>query len=343
MRVPMRIALHRTGTVLLFLAFAAAGSAQEPEPQPAPDPAAALQRGLAWLEKRQEDDGSWRCAVGYKLNDEYKGKEAHPHVAVTALAGLAFLRAGGRDAAVDRAAKFLTDLAAQSPYGYITAHGTRLIEHSYAVRFLAELQTKRPRPEIEDAVWRGAGLIVRSQNSEGGWRYQPTPRDADLVFTAPAVEALIAARAAGVTVAKEVLASACAYATRCANKSHDGSFSYQDLPGHQTRFTFPTTATGVFILLAVGNKDAPASQVTRGLEYLRLHCRDIRWGEYHYLFGHYYAVQALQAAGDAEGISGLSKVRAEILQNQCADGSWNDDVGPTYATAMACLILQMMR
>jgi hypothetical protein len=34
-------------------------------------------------------------------------------------------------------------------------------------------------------------------------------------------------------------------------------------------------------------------------------------------------------------------VRDEILRNQRPDGSWLDDVGATYATAMACVVLQM--
>jgi hypothetical protein len=34
-------------------------------------------------------------------------------------------------------------------------------------------------------------------------------------------------------------------------------------------------------------------------------------------------------------------VRSEILGMQLSDGRWEDEVGRNYATAMACIILQM--
>jgi hypothetical protein len=36
-----------------------------------------------------------------------------------------------------------------------------------------------------------------------------------------------------------------------------------------------------------------------------------------------------------------TRVRAEILAEQRPDGNWADDVGLTYATAMAIVVLQM--
>ena len=36
-----------------------------------------------------------------------------------------------------------------------------------------------------------------------------------------------------------------------------------------------------------------------------------------------------------------SRIRDELVRGQQADGRWQDLVGPNYATAMACIILQI--
>jgi hypothetical protein len=61
----------------------------------------------------------------------------------------------------------------------------------------------------------------------------------------------------------------------------------------------------------------------------------------HYFYGHYYASQAMYLAGGDHWANYYPPVRDEILRNQLSDGSWKDDVGATYATAMACVVLQM--
>src|SRR4051812_22919955 len=55
----------------------------------------AADRALRWLVDHQEDDGSWRCNVGFKLNNEYRVEHENlKHVGITALAGTAFLASG---------------------------------------------------------------------------------------------------------------------------------------------------------------------------------------------------------------------------------------------------------
>ncbi len=306
----------------------------------------AVERGLAWLAARQNDDGSWSCRVGYKLNDNYMGKDEHHHVGVTALAGMAFLAHGnvpGRGrygVQVAKALDFILEAAKVRMDGYITANGTRMYEHAFCTMFLGEVYGMSPRPDVADALRRAVGIIVRSQNPEGGWRYQPFARDADLSITVSTLQGLRAARNVGITVDANCIAKAMEYVKRCGRKSRDGSFAYQDLPTHQTRFTFALTAAGVTSLFSGGLYDA--TEAKRGLEYLRLHTRDLRMGEYHFYYGHYYAAQALYQGGPRYWNDYFKYLREEILRHQKkGDGSWEDDVGPTYATAMACLILQL--
>ena len=46
-------------------------------------------------------------------------------------------------------------------------------------------------------------------------------------------------------------------------------------------------------------------------------------------------------SGGEDWATYYSSVSREILKMQKADGHWNDDVGKNYATAMACVILQI--
>ena len=49
------------------------------------------------------------------------------------------------------------------------------------------------RPEIREKLQKAVRLIIDTQNGEGGWRYQPVRRDADLSVTICQVNALRAA------------------------------------------------------------------------------------------------------------------------------------------------------
>ena len=61
----------------------------------------------------------------------------------------------------------------------------------------------------------------------------------------------------------------------------------------------------------------------------------------HYFYGHYYAVQAMWTAGGDYWTSWYPAIRDELIAAQQNDGSWDDGICPHYATAMACIILQV--
>lgn len=302
----------------------------------------AVARGLAWLADQQQDDGSWTCKVGYKLNEDFIGEEGK-HVGVTALAGMAYLANGntpgrGKYGHVVEGALSYVLSCVRTNDGYISANGTRMYEHAFATMFLAEVYGMSPRDDLKEKLRQAAYLIVRSQNDEGGWRYQPFARDADISITVSTLQALRAARNVGIRVPKEVIKHAMDYVKRCAD-NQDGSFSYQDLQKYQTRSTYPLTAAGVTALFSGGEYDSV--QARRGLDYLRTHQYELQWSKYHYFYGHYYACQAFYQAGGAVWEDYFSTLREEILSNQNPDGHWEDDVGPTYATAMGCLLLSV--
>lgn len=305
----------------------------------------AVDRGLAWLASCQQPSGAWNCKIGYKLFEEYHGGEPADHPGVTALAGMAFVGAGhlpnrGRyGKTVARALDFILSCVRDED-GYITANGSRMYSHAFATMFLAEIIGTTPRPDLREKLQRSVALIVSAQNREGGWRYQPIPIDADLSVTVSTLQALRAARNAGIAVPTEVIDRAVEYVRRCASP-YEG-FGYQkadDYTFNDTRVSYALTACGVVALYSAGKYDL--REIREGLRYLEKNWRRQRWGKYHYFYGHYYAAQAFYMADRGDFNLYYARVKDEILQNQNQDGGWSDDVGRTYATAMACIVLQM--
>ena len=85
-------------------------------------------------------------------------------------------------------------------------------------------------------------------------------------------------------------------------------------------------------------------RVNNGLQYLMKFLpntggRGSRTG--HYFYGNYYAVQAMYTAGDPYWTKWYSGIRDELVKSQREDGSWHASVSREYATAMACIILQV--
>lgn len=342
---------HSSSLVVLLCVLAAAGRATWLGADEIPATAGVLdsrvaraaERGLEWLARTQNENGSWTCRVGYKLNERYEWEGEYDNVGITPIAGMAFLAGGhvpGRGKYgdnVQRAVDFVTSCQ-RSEDGYITRHGTRMYEHAFATLFLAEAYGMIRDERVGDALRKATALISRSQNPEGGWRYQPHPRDADLSVTVSTLQALRAARNVGISVPKEVIDRAVKYVKACA-RSRDGSFSYQALEPYRTRTSFALTACGVVSLYSAG--EYLSREVKNGITYLETHMGELGKGMYHYYYGHYYAAQAMYLAGGNHWENYSSRIQDEILDQQLSDGHWEDDVGPPYATAMACVILQI--
>lgn len=300
-----------------------------------PEAQLAIDRGLAYLASRQHADGSFGSGSVYRRN-----------VAVTALAGMAFLSAGhvpgqGKyGERVERAVDFIVQCA--DPSGYIvqrdsSSHGP-MYGHGFATLFLAEVYGMTLRDDVRSRLKSAVQLIINSQNKEGGWRYEPDGKDADISVTACQVMALRAARNCGVAVPKATIDHALQYVLSLQNRV-DGGFNYQKGP---PKSAFPRSAAAVVAIYCAGKYDGPELQ--QALAYLGLHQPrgDLLRYEPHYFYGHYYAIQAMWHAGGPTWEHWYAAIRDELLVRQLGDGSWPDAlVNNEYGTAMACLILQM--
>ncbi|MBN1442326.1 MAG: prenyltransferase [Planctomycetes bacterium] len=320
----------------------------------------AVQRGLAYLARHQNEDGSWTDRVGRKVLMSYRGA-VKPHVGVTALAGLAFLAGGtlpdqgpGRFAdargrlvhgaqVVQKAIDYL--IRSTSSTGYISANNSRMYSHAFATLFLAEaygMGFSRDGGDLKRTLKRATQLIVNSQNSLGGWRYQPNAPDADMSVTVCQVMALRAARNAGIAVPKETIDAAVEY-VNSSFISEIGAFTYQiEDRGLRSRATFPLTAAGLATLYLAGEYQEP-EKLRKAVTYLRWSRprRIEARSSFDYYYGQYYAVQAMFQRGGAEWRSWYEDyIKQDLLSLQEPDGCWVDLVGANYATAMATIILQ---
>jgi hypothetical protein len=294
----------------------------------------AINNGLAWLARNQNADGSYG-------NGAYRG-----NIAVTSLAGLAFMSSGSSPGRgpygpqIDKALAYV--MQNTSPSGFIavlasSTHGP-MYSHGFGTLFLAEAYGMTHRGEIREKLQKAVRLIVDSQNIEGGWRYQPIRRDADLSVTICQINALRAARNAGLFVPKETVDACIRYVKRSQNA--DGGFRYM-LQGGATS-EFPRSAAGVVALQSAGEYDS--KEVKSGIAYLREHAHGMPRGRRnnHYFYGQYYAAQAMWLEGGESWSQWYPAIRNDLLLRQSASGYWPDGgVCNEYGTAMALIILQI--
>jgi hypothetical protein len=239
----------------------AANNALEDEITPELD--GAVNRGLAWLAREQHEDGSFGEG-GWGRN-----------VAVTSLAALAFMADGhlpGRGEygqVVEGALRYVMESTSES--GLLAGEGapSPMYGHGFAALFLGEIYgmtgggpDTAQAARLHETLVKAVRLIERSQNPQGGWRYNPVPTDADVSVTICQVMALRSARSAGVEVSKEVIDKAIEYGQRSQNP--DGGFRYQMDRGGPS--AWPRSAAGVATLFYAGVYEDET--IDRGLEYL---------------------------------------------------------------------------
>ena len=297
-----------------------------------PDAEKSIEKGLAYLAGHQHPDGSFGSGA-------YRG-----NVAVTSLAGMAFLAEGslpGRGRFGKELSRALDYVLGQCrENGLILNVGAAsrgpMYEHGFATLFLAECWGSVSRPDLKDKLTRAVRLIVNTQNDEGGWRYQPQKLDADISVTVCQIMALRAARNAGIYVPKNTVERCVAYVRRCQNP--DGGFRYMSVPGESA---FARSAAALVALFSAGIYEG--EEIDRGINYLLRFVPEpgvIRQEPYYY-YGHYYCVQAMWQKGGAAWHRYFPAIRDDLVARQQPDGSWSDPISPELGTAMALLVLQL--
>jgi hypothetical protein len=334
-----------------------------------PDSQKAIDRGLEYLADKQGANGSWGTG-SFREN-----------VAVTSLAALALMAGGyqpGRGKYGDKiksALGFVLDVGEANgggkgvvayPAGFLfnskaAAQQGPMYNHGFGTLFLADVFGMVPdeklRPRVRNALRMAVNIILAAQSKEGGWRYLPTPREADLTVTTCQITALRAANRAGIVgdqkdpnnptrPSLKVARDRCLeYVKKCQND--DGSFVYMaGLPRIATvgnDRSFARSAAGVASLYAAGL--SRGSEIDKGLRFLKENRRTHPGGraDLHYFYGHYYAVQCMKTAGGDHWTDWFPLIRDELIEHQTKEGYWEDALCSHYGTAMACFILQVPR
>ncbi len=220
--------------------------------------------------------------------------------------------------------------------------------HCYAVLFLTQIYGELPpkdQGEVREAILKGLEVIRASQSSRGGWYYNfPKSSDEDEAsITICALQALRAANGIGFVVPKGIVDDAVSYVKKC--QTRNGSFIYS-LTGGDNHSSYGLTVAAVSTLHAAGVYDSP--EVSKGLDYARRRLQE-RPGEpmkaaekEFFSYANLYAAQAYWQAGGDLWASFLPGARRYLLSHQDKEeGSWSDDYGAEFGTAMAILILEV--
>lgn len=294
-------------------------------------------------------------------------------VASTSLAGLAFLASGdtyrcGRYAgAIEGAVKYLLSDTVRKRVpakpGYCTfgdGEGMgKMHANGFAVLFLAEVYGGTPRDlEIREALRGAIAAILDAQTDLGGWgyhfRHDPEWGEDEASVTITQIQALRAARNAGIYVPAASVARAIGYVKK--SMTSDGSCRYSLTMGslaERSRTSYELSAAAVATLNAtgvyLGGGDA-SDELSRGLGYIRKTVRALdrpfRAAQDFHFYGNLYAAQAMFQAGGEDWDYWFPKVRQELLERQRLEppaGGWESErnFGEAYATASALLILQI--
>jgi len=326
--------------------------------------AAAAERGLRWLQRQQLETGSWAGLVGHKQSDSYyvlpdaplpeaQRSKGEGHLGVTALCGMAFLAGGhlpdrGEHSDVVRLAQqFVVEHAQQS--GLLRAAGTRMYSHAFGTLFLAEVHGMSADAATKDALERAVNMICDSQNQHGGWRYNPFDRNTDLSVTVCQLQALRAARNIGIRVPTQTIDRAMKYVHD--SRSDRGRFAglyYYKIYGrgaYQKDREYAINAAALTALASAGVHDDDLSDPVLSFlddEY-RAVARDPT--HFYYWYGNYYAAQAFYQHGGPRLREFFGRMANDLLATQGPDGRWRNRTGPgdEFATAVACILLQMPR
>jgi hypothetical protein len=283
--------------------------------------AQSIRRGQEYLRKTQNPNGSFQGG----------GDTGPVALGVLALMVDGSTPEGGAYAReVARGVEYLLKTA--KPTGLIHADKSSspaMYNHGLATLCLAEVWGMTQQPDILPVLKRAVDLIVRSQNSRGGWRYSPSPSEADTSATVMQVVALRAAQNAGIFVPEKTIKDAVSYI----KNNHCGSakgFGYTDASGPG----LPRSAAGVLSLQMCGQYDAKETRL--GLEYLEENAAGMAKSD-HYFYAQYYAMQCMYQARDSRkwNVWYETQCRNILSRQNKESGAWEG----LYQTGMAILAM----
>jgi len=315
-----------------------------------------IRRGQAWLGTHQNEDGSW-------------GGYPKANIAVTSLALLALMANGNTEKrgryhqnvreGVKHLLRHVTtrrNATSKRPPGYIHIKGdeySRMHGQGYATQVLALAYgngARERRAEIRAKLKLAVECIENAQDDSGGWYYQPVATHHEGSVTVCQIQALRAARDAGIKIRADKIDRAISYMERSFDPE-TGGFCYA--LDDRDRHSYALTAAALTTLFGLGEYDR-RDMIRSGLEYMKRHFNRQLTGRADWFFyGNLYASQAIhQVAGTSWGApywqEWWPKTRDYMVTLQRPSGAWqtiryasSENYGPAYFTSCSLLILSV--
>ncbi len=317
---------------------------------------AAVARGLRWLSRYQNRDGSWSLhafhrAPGAVGDEDGLGQESD--VAGTALALLPFLGAGQTHRDGEYRSLVLKGLnwlvGRQGEDGDLRGSGIGdMYAHGQAAIVLCEAYAMTRDPQLREPAQKALDFIVRAQHPAGGWRYDPG-QAGDTSVLGWQLMALRSGKMAYLRVPDRVFAGASRYLDQAQADRYGGRYAY--LPGGGATATMTAEAllcrqylgwprdhqglkAGAYYLL---NENRPSSQKL-----------DTSMPWFYYI---YYATQVMHHMGGDFWRKWNDAMKETLLTTQrktgSLAGSWDPldqfgrQGGRIYTTALAICTLEV--
>ncbi len=334
-----------------------------------------VDKGLAWLKTSQAADGHWEGA-----NGAYQ-------VAMTGLAGMALmmegsnLKEGKYSGEITKAVEWLQKKALQ-PNGLLAYNqnagdfGSYMHGHGFATMFLAsaygESEDKDQQDKLEQAIKKAAEFSAKAQSNKkhtfedgrtvqvGGWGYT-SAADTGIdegSITVTQLQALRAARNAGITVPKETIDKAMAYLEACTTPNGGVVYSYVSSGGSAKNGSErpPLTVAAVAGSFSAGQYKGELAK--KWVKFCKEKVPFAKGRIAHDEYQSYYFAQFVYVLGDDKyGAMFPKEDRADWLtwskykeamfpylveQQDKKTGAWNSGyVGPVFATSINLAILQL--
>ena len=302
---------------------------------------AAVDAGLRHLASTQARNGRWDADSGM-----------YP-TAMTSLAGMTFLMDGhttmqGRHApAVQAAVGYLLDqVQANGLIGDPRRDSRYMYGHGFAMLFLSQVlgeeQDAGRRQRLVQVLTRAVDFCGQAQTKNGGWGYVSALENANFdegSVTVTQMQSLRACRNAGIPVPKDIVDKGIEYIRKCTDE--DGGVRYALANRGAPRP--PITAAALVCLFSAGAEGDPLlDKLTQFSDksFGRGKASSRSYGHWHY--AHYYYSQSVYRRGNDTWTEYRERVFPDILDQQDADGTWDQGyIGRVYTTSLNLAILQM--
>ncbi|MEJ5342370.1 MAG: prenyltransferase/squalene oxidase repeat-containing protein [Thermogutta sp.] len=311
---------------------------------------AAVALGLAWLARQQRKDGSWSLVGPYPNGAQDENPEA-----ATAMALLAFQGAG----ITHKRGKFRENVArgwdwllqqqdADGNFFHEGAFNHRFYTQGQCTIALCEIYGMTRDDRFREPALRAVDYLIRSQSSEGGWRYSPNA-DSDVSVTGWIVMALQSARMAGLEVPADVFRKVTRFLDRIAL---EGGSKYPYQKGREA--TLAMTAEALLMRQFLGwSRDD--DRLIKGVTWITEPANLINFERDRDVYYWYYATQVCHHMEGDYWKKWNSVMRQLLPENQVKTGreagswdplkpsrdAWANEGGRLYVTCLSIYCLEV--